>query len=269
MESSLLHYKIYGKRENTSSVPVVLLHGLLGELENWQTQARRLAQQHYVISIDLRNHGHSPHLKGMSYRQMAEDVQHLLMFLQCSNIQLLGHSMGGKVAMYLALHQPTLIQRLIVVDIAPKTYPLWHQHILQSMLSLPLAHFTQRKTIDQVFAEVVPNASERGFLLKNLQRKRVNEVDTTSEGVYQWKCDLAEIARNYLKIADFPHSEKRYLGKVLFIKGELSDYLQPEDEVLLSQYFPNYRLQRIERAGHLPHVEQMDVFYGVIRQALD
>jgi esterase len=257
MSATLLHYQQYGKMNG--KIPVVLLHGLLGELSNWQTQAKKLAQHHYVLSIDLRNHGHSPHMKGMSYRQMADDVQYLLAYLHIPKIQLLGHSMGGKVAMTLALHQPDLIQTLIVVDIAPKAYPLWHQAILNGMLSLPLAEFSSRNAIDQVFSEVVENAYERGFLLKNLQRRQDRESG------YEWKCALAEIVRNYLKIADFPHSKQSYNGKVLFIKGEKSVYLQEEDRELLLHYFPHYSMTKIKQAGHLPHVEQADVFYELVK----
>lgn len=256
----LLHYKVYGEHNRHRTVPLVLLHGLLGELDNWQTQAKRLAEQHYVISIDLRNHGHSPHIKGMSYREMAEDIRHLLHVLHIPRIDLLGHSMGGKVAMYLALYYPDLIQRLIVVDIAPKSYPLWHQTILQAMLTLPLAELTRRKEADFFLSSNIPNAYERGFLLKNLQRHET--------GHYQWKCNLPEIARHYLKIARFPQNEQRYEGKVVFIKGELSTYLQPEDRMLLAQYFPQYHWQVIKQAGHLPHVEQPHVFYQLVKHAL-
>lgn len=259
-KSTLLYYKTYGEI-SADVAPIIILHGLLGSLDNWQTQAKRLAQHHYVLSIDLRNHGHSPHIKGMSYRQMAEDVLQLLDYLQIPHIKLLGHSMGGKVAMYLALYYPQRIQSLIVVDIAPKTYPLWHQSLLQGMLVLPVAHFTRRNDIDRLLSEIVENAYERGFLLKNLRHK------ATGSG-YEWKCDLAEIARNYLKIAGFPYNEKRYYGKVLFVKGGLSVYLQAEDDQLLGQYFVHYNLQVIEEAGHLPHVEQPNVFYELIEHEL-
>lgn len=257
---SLLHYKVYGEHNRHHSTPLVLLHGLLGELENWQTQARRLAKDYYVISIDLRNHGHSPHIKGMSYRVMAEDIQRLFNALHIPHINLLGHSMGGKVAMYLTLYHPDLIKRLIVVDIAPKSYPLWHQTVLQAMLSLPLTDVKRRKDADLILSETIPNAYERGFLLKNLQRCK--------SGRYTWKCNLPEIARHYLKIAAFPQSDQRYSGKVLLIKGELSVYLQPEDNELLRQYFPNYHLQMIKQAGHLPHIEQADMFYRLVKHQL-
>lgn len=255
VEQPLLHYKAYGERTD-NSLPIMLLHGLLGELENWQTQAKKLAQQHYVISVDLRNHGHSPHIKGMSYREMSGDIQHLLSYLHIPKVQLLGHSMGGKVAMYLALHHPALIQNLIIVDIAPKTYPLWHENILHGMLTLPLDSFSSRKEIDQSFSSSVSNAYERGFLLKNLQR---NEA-----GKYSWKCDLQEIVKNYLKIAGFPKIDNSYEGEVLFIKGEMSEYLLMKDQGLIDQYFPRNKIQGIQGAGHLPHVEQVDAFFRVV-----
>ncbi len=252
----LLHYQHFGNElegNNKSGEPLVFLHGMLGELQNWNSQAKRFAEAGYqVISIDLRNHGNSPHIKGMSYRQMADDVLALLADLGLSKVHLLGHSMGGKVAMYLALNHSDIIQKLVVVDIAPVAYPLWHQSIFYALLSLPLATLKSRNEADDLLAENFDDAFERAFLLKNLKRV---------EGVYQWKCDLQEIATNYLKIAGFPVQSTSFDSSVLFIKGEDSDYITDAHKPKILQYFPKASMVNIAHAGHLPHVQQPEDFY--------
>ncbi len=254
----LLNYQLYG--EHNEGIPIVFLHGMLGELKNWNNQARRFATQGYkVLAIDLRNHGDSPHIKGMSYRQMAEDVLALLTDIGVSKIHLLGHSMGGKVAMYLALNHPDRIQKLVVVDIAPVAYPLWHQQIFHALLTLPLSQVNSRIDADVLLAEHFDDAFERAFLLKNL--KRVDDA-------YEWKCDLLEISKNYLKIAGFPKQEMQFSGDVLFIKGEGSGYIDDEYKPEILTYFPTANIISIANAGHLPHVQQADSFYDQASQFL-
>jgi len=215
----LLHYKIYSggdKQKNTP--PLLILHGLLGSMDNWRSQAKRLAQSRTIITIDLRNHGHSPHLAGMSYKEMAMDVIAVLRHEKLAEVDLLGHSMGGKVAMWLALHFPALISRLIIVDIAPKTYPLWHQKVFAAMMKLPLSELKSRKEVDRYFAELIEDDVERIFLSKNLQRHQ--------NGGYTWRCNLNEIAKGYLKIAnlvfpkirvfkDYHHSKYQQRQKIV------------------------------------------------------
>ena len=252
--NSFLNYQVYGE-ENTG-MPLLLLHGMLGELKNWNSQAKRFSDKGYsVIAIDLRNHGGSVHLKGMSYRQMAEDVLALLAHLKLPEVQLLGHSMGGKVGMYLALTNPDTIQKLVVVDIAPVAYPLWHQTLFGALLSLPVSQLRSRREADDLLAVEVEDSFERAFLLKNLIR---------AEKGYQWKCDLQEIAKNYLKISSFPKLTTAYTGEPLFIKGGNSDYLGSEYIASINNYFPGAKLEVINNAGHLPHIQQPDLFYQLV-----
>ncbi len=264
----LLNYKLYGENSHDDShkqaIPIVFLHGMLGELQNWNSQAKRFADQGYkVLAVDLRNHGGSPHLKGMSYRQMAEDVLALLSHLEFSKINLSGHSMGGKVGMYLALLYPEIIQKLVVVDIAPVAYPLWHQQIFHALLSLPIDQLNSRREADKLLAKSIDDDFERAFLLKNLKRKEEKyELHSGNQyNGYQWKCDLAEISRNYLKIVGFPAQNTKFPGDVLFIKGENSEYITEEYTSRILQYFPQAKIETIANAGHLPHVQQPDIFY--------
>ncbi|MCK5895700.1 MAG: alpha/beta fold hydrolase [Cocleimonas sp.] len=252
--TSLLHHKVYPAIEQiTQTPPLLILHGLLGSMDNWRTQAKRLSHSRTVVTIDLRNHGHSPHRKGMSYKQMASDVIELIHHHNVKKIHLLGHSMGGKVAMWLALHYPLLVTQLIVVDIAPKTYPLWHQNILMAMQTAPLSSFQSRQQVDQYFVQFIEDATERAFLSKNLQRQ--------ATGGYQWRCNLAEIIKSYLKIATFPTPQLTYSHAALFIRGANSHYIMPNDAALIATLFPYYQLHTINNAGHLPHNEQPNEFY--------
>jgi len=259
---SLLHYKVYTSAINKNHTPpLLLLHGLLGSMDNWRAQAKRLSQSRPIITLDLRNHGHSPHLIGMSYKQMALDIMKVLEREKLTTIDLLGHSMGGKVAMWLALHYPHLIARLIVVDIAPKQYPLWHQKILTVMLQAPLFQFQSRQQIDHYLSQFIEDESERAFLSKNLQR--------SPQGGYKWRSNINEIVKSYLKIAAFPLPQLVFTKQTLFIRGEDSPYIIPSDSLLISALFPQSEMHTISASGHLPHIEQAERFYQCLEGFLN
>jgi esterase len=250
----MLNYQLYGTLAATP--PLVVLHGLLGALDNWQSFARGQEGQRTVLAIDLRNHGASPFVAGMSYREMVADIIVLLDELGIAHCDLMGHSMGGKVAMLLALQYPARVQRLLVVDIAPKAYPPRHQALLQAMVAMPLATLQSRKQADEWLSGIVKHPFERGFLLKNLRRN--------TDGTFAWQCNLPEIARHYLKISAFPHIDTQFLAPTLFIRGGQSDYVTAADEALMRQYFPHARLETLEAAGHLPHVQTPAAFAALV-----
>lgn len=256
--TQLLHYKHFG--EPDSAQTVIFLHGLLGSMDNWRTQASYMSQQApvHAITPDLRNHGQSPHLSGMRYRDMADDLLRLADSLGLDRFDLLGHSMGGKVAMDFALNHPDRLNKLVIVDIAPKPYELWHLPIFKALLKLPLDTLKSRREADQILAESVPEVAERAFLLKNLK--------TAEGGGYQWRCDLQEITRAYLNIANFKAPEGAlYSQPCLFVDGAKSPYIDPEtDGDLIRQWFPQAQLETIENAGHLPHVEAPEAFYQCV-----
>ena len=241
--------------------PLVVLHGLLGSMDNWQTFARGQTTQRAVLAMDLRNHGDSPHLEGMSYRQMGADVVEVLDALGIPRCDLMGHSMGGKVAMTLALQYPERVQRLLVVDIAPKAYPPRHQALLQAMLTLPLNTLTSRKQADEWLSSAVKHPFERGFLLKNLGRH--------TDGSFFWQCNLPEIAKQYLKISGFPPPENAFTQTALFVRGGQSDYVKDTDIDTIRQAFPQAVLTTIDAAGHLPHVQTPAEFSDTVNAFLD
>ena len=271
--TDLLNYKIYPAEDSSSqeSTPLIILHGLLGSMDNWRGQAKRLSKNRTVITMDLRNHGNSPHLAGMSYREMYEDVLTLLRHLKIEKFDCLGHSMGGKVAMQMALANGQsnshvsaqemdipILDKLIIVDIAPRSYPLWHQHTLEAVMKAPLAELDSRDAIDDYLQDSIEDATERGFMIKNL--RRANENDEPSTG-FRWKCNIDEIARGYLKIAGFSTAEQTFNNKTLFMGGGDSPYIREQDHTIINSLFPNSTIITIENAGHLPHFQQADEFF--------
>jgi esterase len=259
MTNTLLNYKQFG---DTNNPPLFMLHGLLGSMDNWRGQAQKLSSHFNVITPDLRNHGHSPHLAGMRYKDMAEDVLALADDLGISSFDLLGHSMGGKVAMNLALNHPERLNKLIIVDIAPKSYPLWHLPIFNALLSLPVNEIKSRKEANDLLVDSIESPVERAFLLKNLK--------TNGSDGYEWRCDLAEITRTYLNVANFNSAEGVTFDKpTLFIKGGKSPYLDPiEDAEIISILFPQSSIVTIDDAGHLPHIESAETFSAHINRFL-
>ena len=257
----LLNYKIFSPEDNANKAktPLFILHGLLGSMDNWRTQAKRLSQTRTIITVDLRNHGDSPHVKGMSYREMYEDVIKVAQAENIERFHLLGHSMGGKVAMQLALAQPTYIKSLIIVDIAQKPFPLWHQNLFQAVMTAPIETAKSRQELDNHLKIAIEDRAERSFMLKNIKRNK---------DAYAWKPNLKEISRGYLKIAGFTTALEQYPKATLFIKGDNSPYIQKSDNTLIQSLFPNATITTIKNSGHLPHIQQSDDFFSAVSSFL-
>ncbi|MEE9328133.1 MAG: alpha/beta fold hydrolase [Cocleimonas sp.] len=257
----LLKYKTFGSESNITKIPLFILHGLLGSMDNWRTQAKRLSENRQVYTLDLRNHGSSPHLKGMSYREMYEDVIEVIRHENLEEVHLLGHSMGGKVAMQLALAQASFIKSLIVVDIAPKPYPLWHQKTLHAVINAPVTTMNSRQDVDNYLKPSIEDATERSFMIKNLKRNK------DADG-FSWRCNLQEISRGYLKIAGFSTALEQFPDSTLFIRGEDSNYINESDQPLIQNLFPKAEIFSINRSGHLPHIQQADHFFEMVNTFL-
>ena len=238
----------------TGSGPqLVILHGLFGSLDNWKMIATLLSEHYQVISVDLPNHGKSDSLTDCTYPSMAQQLDETLTKLEVQNTILLGHSMGGKVAMQLADLTPERIQKLIIVDIAPKVYPPHHQTIIAALQALDLSRVTSRNEADQFLERNgVETASTRQFLLRSLYRNVDNQ--------FQWRFSLDILADNYLAIADAPTLANHYKNEVLFIKGQLSDYIVANDQPLIANHYPQAEGKIIAGAGHWPHVEKQRLF---------
>ena len=236
--------------------PVVLLHGLFGHAGNFGAIQRRLAEHRRVIALDLRNHGASPHAEAMSYLAMAADVLETLAQLGALPAVLVGHSMGGKVAMAVTQAAPGQVHRLCVVDIAPRAYASDFARYATAMAAIPLDSRLSRAQADRMLAEVEPDAGVRQFLLQNLRFDRDPPV---------WRINLAAIEAALPELSAWvPDAAMRYAGPALFIAGSRSDYIRLEDRPAITRHFPSARFATIAGAGHWVHAEAPDEFVGVL-----
>jgi pimeloyl-ACP methyl ester carboxylesterase len=240
-----------------SGAPVVILHGLLGSARNWSSIARQLGATHRVFALDLRNHGASPWADEMTYDQMADDVRAFLARHGLPAAAVIGHSMGGKVAMRLALGHGEQVERLVVVDVAPVTYGRTFNAYVEAMRGLDLAGISRRSEADVLLAEQIADARVRGFLLQNL---------VSSEDGLAWRVPLQALAVNMPELVGFPESAEaeQYEGPTLFVAGGLSDYVRPEHHAAIMRLFPNAQLAAIPDAGHWVHAEAPEQFLEVV-----
>jgi len=250
----------YGS-EQSDPPPLAILHGLFGSGRNWASIAQRLAAHRRVVCFDLRNHGASGWAGGMQYGEMAEDVLAMLDERGWRRAALLGHSMGGKAAMVAALRDPDMVERLVVVDVAPVAYPPRHLDLVRAMRALDLSGIKRRAEADQLLALPVPDPGERGFLLQNLMFE---------DGQARWRLNLEAIERAMPVLVGFPALPDNavYRGPALFIAGGHSDYLRPEHEPAIRRLFPEARFERVENAGHWVHAEQPAAFLGIVEPFL-
>lgn len=234
---------------------IVLLHGLFGSARNFGAVQKALATEYSVTALDLRNHGASPHAAGMSYPAMAADVQETLAALGVLPAILVGHSMGGKLAMRLALEQPESVAALVVADIAPVQYQAQLRPVVAALAALQLPPGLTRAAADTALAEVVPDSGMRGFLLQNL----------TLGAQPAWRIGLAEIVAGMPEIEAWPATGQNYPGPALFIAGERSGYIRAEHRPAIRALFPQARLVTLKQAGHWLHADNPAGFLATLR----
>jgi len=240
--------------------PLVLLHGLFGSARNWGAVQKALASDYRVVALDLRNHGASPHAPAMDYAAQAADIAETLAALGVERAVVLGHSMGGKAAMMLALTRPDLVERLIVADIAPRPYPPSLRAVVAALQALPLHPGLTRQEADQALRSAVPEAPIRSFLLQNLRFESAPP---------SWRIGLAEIAAAMPEIEAFaPPQAAPFEGPALAMAGALSPYIRPEDHAAFRALFPRIDFVSIARAGHWLHAENPEGFMAALRDFL-
>ena len=237
-----LNYQTWG-----SGPPLVILHGLFGSAVNWKNIGQYLSRHWTVFVLDLRNHGDSPHSPHFSYDALVEDVRWFMDRLGIGKTNLLGHSLGGKIAMAFADRYPDKAERLIVVDIAPKPYPAGHRHMLKALIDFDLNPIGSLKEAVERLAPVIPSLAIRHFLVKNLVRSK--------DGRYHWKINLPAIYRHYGELSKGPRLSNSYPKSALFIRGQSSEFVIDEDDSLIRRYFPNSLIVTIENAGHWLHID--------------
>ena len=256
----LLHYLDQG---DPRAAPLVLLHGLFGTLDNWQTLARRWADEAglRVVSVDLRNHGRSFHAPEHTYALMAQDVASLLdhLALNPARLTLLGHSMGGKVAMTLALTQPARLTQLLVVDIAPRFSNMAHQDdIVAGLQAVDLPALQNRQQAEAALTQHIRQPGVRQFLLKNLYRQDDNS--------FAWRINLPVLAAELAAIGEEITAAQPFLKPALFIRGGQSDYITAEDKLTgIPTLFPNSQVATGSDAGHWVHAEKPQEVFELVR----
>ncbi|MEI7796296.1 MAG: alpha/beta fold hydrolase [Methylococcaceae bacterium] len=255
MQTVNLAFEQFGAVENP---PLILLHGFFASSRNWRYVGEKLATNFCVYILDARNHGASPHTEMMTYETMAADVTLFISQHKLKNVTLMGHSMGGKTAMWVALNDSECVQNLIVVDIAPIDYKHSFNPLIQALQNLPLAELANRKQAELWLAEWIPELSYRQFLLQNLVLKR--------DG-YQWRIDLAIFQRNAPHILRFPTAEngRQFVGRTLFLAGENSHYLRKNS---IETLFPFAQIQVIPNTDHWIHVQQPEAFLNALTDFL-
>ena len=241
-----LHYKITG-----SGQPLIILHGLLGSLSNWRAVADVLSDYAQVITVDLRNHGQSPHSTEQTYSLMVDDLAELMADLSLQSVDMIGHSIGGKVAMAFVETFPQKVRKLMVVDIAPRQYQSSHCQIFNALLGLDLSSFTTRKEVDSALAVKLPDKAVRQFLLMNL---------AVSGQQLTWQINLQALADNYVHLLEAVCQKDKVSIPSYFIKGGRSDYIQKNDEDEIRTIFSNVVIDTIDSAGHWVHAESPQEF---------
>ncbi|NHE59172.1 alpha/beta fold hydrolase [Cyclobacterium plantarum] len=240
--------------------PLIILHGLFGSADNWMGIAKSLEENYTLYLVDQRNHGDSPHAEEWNYAAMAADLHELLEAEGLDRVYLLGHSMGGKTAMKMALMYPERVEKLVVADIAPRPYPVHHQTILEALNAVHPGKLASRKEAEDILAKYISEKGIRQFLLKNLTR-----VD----GAFAWKINLPVITQQIENVGEAIDSDKPFEKPVLFMGGANSDYIKNSDKEAIEKLFPDNRIIHIKNAGHWLHAEQPDAVVATLKAFLD
>lgn len=243
-----LSYKTYG---NSKFPPLIILHGFLGSADNWHTLAKQFSEHFFVWTIDQRNHGRSPHAYEFHYDILVDDLYEFIDYHQIEQPILLGHSMGGKVAMQLAMYYQRLVPQLIVADMAPYAYSHHHQAVLEALQNIHLEQYAKREQVDEALQYYIPEWDTRQFILKSLYYEN---------GQYHWRFYLESLLDNYEQILK-PVQGKPYDKPTCFIKGGNSKYIDENRWSEIISLFPNAELRVIKDAGHWVHAEKPQAFY--------
>ena len=250
-----LFYREYGQGQ-----PLIILHGLMGSSDNWLPQAKMLGEHYRVWVVDQRNHGQSPHSNEFNYTVLSNDILNFIQEHTIENTVIIGHSMGGKAAMNFALAHPDKLDKLIVVDIAPKAYDVRHDHIVEGLKAVPIDSIQSRQEANDSLAQHISSEAVRQFLLKNLMRK--------PEGGFGWRINLPVIDKNLEVISGGLVYQGVFQKKTLFIRGAKSDYILDEDRASIKKFFPASAIVTMD-AGHWVQAERPEEFVQVILSFLN
>ena len=251
--------ELFFRKKGDAGEPLIILHGLYGSGDNWMSIAGGLSDNFQVYLIDQRNHGRSPHADDMSYDALANDLNEFIENQKLNKVNIIGHSMGGKTAMWFAAKHPDKVKKLVVVDVAPGIYDTTspnvktHRKIIEALRSVDPAKAKNRKDLDKDFGKQIPNLQLRMFLLKNIERQ--------PDGSYRWRLNIDSIENNIRNImGGIPDTNITINAPTLFFKGELSDYITEKDFPLIEKIFPKAEIVTIRNAGHWLHARQPELF---------
>ena len=250
-----LYYREFGNPQNP---PLVVLHGLLGSSRNWLKMAQLLSDDYWVFLLDLRNHGSSFHHDQMDYPALVEDLEQWRKAKLISRFHLIGHSLGGKIAMNYSISHPIAIQSLVIVDIAPKNYDLHYRREFEALNQLPLERINSRKEAENFILPWVSDWAMRQFLLTNLQ--------ISEKSSFKWEINLPALTKSLPILSRNPlKSGQDFSGNTLFLKGGQSKFILPSDYPFIHSYFPNNIITTLKESGHNPHIDQPKEFFeGVL-----
>ena len=244
----MLNSKIEGKGE-----VICILHGLFGSLDNWASMSNMLSSNFEVHTIDNRNHGSSFHSDDISYELMVEDLKKYLDHNNLKKINLVGHSMGGKISMIFSCTYPEYINKLSIIDIAPKVYPNNLQHIADILVDLDLEYSNKRNELEKILNSKLKDINLSKFLIKNLFLNK--------NGKFEWRMNIKSLQKNMDKICQFKENLNIFEKETMFLKGEFSNYIKENDIDYINEYFSNYSIKEIKRSSHFVHIEnKMDCY---------
>ena len=247
-------------RSSGNGQPLIILHGLFGLNDNWQSFSKQITENNIAVyAVDLRNHGSSPHDSVFDYDSMADDVFAFISKHDLQNVNIMGHSLGGKVAMKFALKHQDILKSLIVVDIAPRYDAPHHQQIIKALQAVDLDTVNTRKEAEHILSGYIDDAGVKMFLLKNLYW----EGDRL-----QWRFNLKVIAEKIESVGERITSTEKFEGKTLFIKGEKSKYITDDDKSEILNLFPEAEIKTCANAGHWVHADNPECMLTTVRDFL-
>lgn len=254
--TDILYSKIEGE-----GIPLIVMHGYMGMSDNWNTFGKQMAEIGYEVHLlDLRNHGRSFHSQDWSYDFMVEDIVRYMDHHAICEAIVLGHSMGGKVAMKLATQYPTKVEKLIIADISPRSYAPHHQDILAALNAVDFSIKPSRKEVEEIIATHIPEVGTRLFLLKSLY--------WVEPGQLGFRFNLAAFNKNEDAVGEGVQEGAEYTGATLFVKGGNSKYIQEKDELLIKEHFPKAIIKTIPNTGHWLHAENPQMFFDIVKEFL-
>lgn len=236
--------------------PLIIVHGLFGMSDNWQSLAKQFSTFFEVHIIDQRNHGRSFHNNDFNYQSLSQDLFNYIESKNLEKVIILGHSLGGKTAMEFAVAHPFVVKKLVVVDISPKFYPIHHHTIIKGLRFLAQHELTSRKVADQLLSEFIEQSDVRQFLLKSLYWNEDKKLE--------FRFNLEGIADNIENVGQALDQKSFYDGPTLFLKGGDSDYIKNEDETLIFHHFPDAQIETIDDAGHWLHAQKPQIFFDLV-----